>query len=65
MVKYTGLGRRMISRLRRQESPDSKEQGGRCKPALVIASVCVPFPHMEHETGLESTKLESHRDEWV
>lgn len=48
-----------------EESPDSQEQGIRCKPELVIASVCVPFPHMEHETGLESTKLESHRDEWV
>ena len=51
-------------RNRSKESPDSKEQGTRRKPGLVIAGIQTFYPHVKFGTDFELTKSESHRDEW-
>ena len=45
-----------------QESPDSSKEGTERK--LRLDSVQALYPHVEPGTSLETTRLESNRDEW-
>jgi len=45
-----------------EESPDSSKEGTERK--LRLDSVQTLYPHAEFGTSLETTRLESNRDEW-